>query len=831
MDGFITIGTKLDTDKFDRQVHALEKRIEEEEEKKIEIEADIDIKESGIKKVQEAMDEAPAKLDRLISQINEAEAAMESISPNSVEYDIANQKLLELKIEAEACLEIMRQGPGVIDKQTEEIEKLKAKQIQVNEKVDEYKQKIENINVQRQQAEIEKMKKSFNGVGSAIQSGVKKLGAMAISIIGIRAGINMLRNASSQLASYDSEYAAKLEYIRFALTQAIAPVLKHIVDLALRLLQIVGAIAQGWFGVNIFEKGSVDNFKKMKAKASGVGKAVREIKKQLAGFDEMNILQDNRSTSTGGGGGGIGNIPDLSSIQGETPPWLDWIIKNKDIILAALAGIAAGLIAIKLGMMGIKALGFGVAIAGIVYAIENLVKFMDDPSFENFGNTIIGIGTAIVGVALMIANPVVAIVGLIVLMIGVIFKYWDQIKTFLDNVTTKIYDFSDFLKENLGIWGNWGLWKIIGGEFGNAVEKSDKGMNALKGSFHGGLKFVKGVFSNDWEEATEGLKEKTLEEFKGMGGIVNITKENCSKTQEVFSKFGQWIGEKNGNLWNKTKEIFGAVAEWFNKHVVEPIKDFFEPLFEWFKKLFHNIWDFIKSAFQVIADLARGCVETIKIVWGVVKDWFNDHVISPIKNFFTEAWNKVTSGGKGAWNGIKETFGRVGDWFKEKFGDAWQKVKDVFSTGGKVFDGIKEGILNGLKNVVNAIIRGINKVIAVPFNGLNTLLEKLRNISIMGKKPFEFIHTFSVPEIPQLKTGGIINMPNRGTLVGGSAIGGEAGREGVVPLTDQQAMAELGREIGKNVLVNLTNITSMNGRVISRELKNIRSQQDFAYNI
>lgn len=72
-------------------------------------------------------------------------------------------------------------------------------------------------------------------------------------------------------------------------------------------------------------------------------------------------------------------------------------------------------------------------------------------------------------------------------------------------------------------------------------------------------------------------------------------------------------------------------------------------------------------------------------------------------------------------------------------------------------------------------------------------------------------------------------MPNTGTMIGG-AIAGEAGREGVVPLTDQQAMAELGREIGKNVLINLTNITSMNGRVISRELKQVQADQQFAYN-
>ena len=62
------------------------------------------------------------------------------------------------------------------------------------------------------------------------------------------------------------------------------------------------------------------------------------------------------------------------------------------------------------------------------------------------------------------------------------------------------------------------------------------------------------------------------------------------------------------------------------------------------------------------------------------------------------------------------------------------------------------------------------------------------------------------------------------------AFGGESGREGVLPLTDNQAMSELGSEIGRNVVVNLTNVTEMNGRVINRELKRMQNQQNFAYN-
>lgn len=90
------------------------------------------------------------------------------------------------------------------------------------------------------------------------------------------------------------------------------------------------------------------------------------------------------------------------------------------------------------------------------------------------------------------------------------------------------------------------------------------------------------------------------------------------------------------------------------------------------------------------------------------------------------------------------------------------------------------------------------------------------------------LNTFN---LPRLKTGAIVNMPNRGTLVaGGRAIAGEAGHEGIIPLDDNQAMAQLGAEIGRNVVVNLTNITKVGNRQIAREIKQINAEQEFAFN-
>lgn len=69
-----------------------------------------------------------------------------------------------------------------------------------------------------------------------------------------------------------------------------------------------------------------------------------------------------------------------------------------------------------------------------------------------------------------------------------------------------------------------------------------------------------------------------------------------------------------------------------------------------------------------------------------------------------------------------------------------------------------------------------------------------------------------------------------GVMLGG-AIGGESGAEGVIPLTDTQAMETLGETIGKYITINANIVNKMNGRVISRQLQTIRNDEDFAYNM
>lgn len=159
-----------------------------------------------------------------------------------------------------------------------------------------------------------------------------------------------------------------------------------------------------------------------------------------------------------------------------------------------------------------------------------------------------------------------------------------------------------------------------------------------------------------------------------------------------------------------------------------------------------------------IADILDGNVwEGIKKIGRGLLDLMNP--IGGLQDGFKSLWEKVASGALSAWEGIKNAFKSVPEWFQGKFRDAWQKVKDVFSTGGRIWSGIKDGIENTFHTVVNAIIRGMNTIIAVPFNKINSMLNTIRNAHFLGISPFQNmwgVNPLPVPQIPMLARGAVI---------------------------------------------------------------------------
>lgn len=263
------------------------------------------------------------------------------------------------------------------------------------------------------------------------------------------------------------------------------------------------------------------------------------------------------------------------------------------------------------------------------------------------------------------------------------------------------------------------LGNLIGDVFGVISSVVGGIFEALGGL----IDFIAGVFSGDWSRAWDGIKS-------------------------IFS-----------GIWNAIKGIFEGI--W------NAIKDFVTGILDTIKNLFSNIWNGIKEA---VSGILNGIKEDISFKINLIKTVLSN-ILNSIKETWGNIWNglkdsvgniwnaikdKVVNGAKGALQGIKNVFGSIGSWFSNIFGTAWNNVKNIFSAGGKIFDGIKDGIGNAFESIVNRLISGINRVVSIPFNAINSALRTIRNVRIMDFQPFSWLGTVNVPQIPYLAQGGYV---------------------------------------------------------------------------
>ena len=512
-DGSIMIETKLSTDKFDKQVIDLEKKIKNEEEKaQLKLKAKLQA-EDELEKHKQKIFEIEQEYEKTSQQVEHLQNIM---SKQSQGISLTPQDFTDLQNYAEINKQNEKLG-ATLDKAYEKQTKLnnKVEQTslaykQIQDNAQGYKTKIESVKLQKQQAQVNQIKDGFNKMNTSVSSSIKHIGRLALGIFSIASAYRLMSAASSTLGQYDEQYATNLEYIRYLIAQAIAPALKYVVNLASTLLSYLNYILNAWFGITLFSKNSSKNFMKARESTSKIKKDL-----QTTPFDEMNVLSD---TSSSGTSGAVAPSIDPSILQGEVPDWLKWIADNKDLILSIMAGITAGLLAWKLGLDGIKALGIGLLITGIIYTIESLLGYLQDPGWENFGKIIQGIGIAIIGLGALIGSVPLVVAGAIVLIVGTIVKYWKQIKAFLQNGIDWLKSKADWVKDNFGIVGET-IYLIFVNLLQEVLDTADDIFRGLKDVLDGIIRFVKGVFTVKWKEAWEGIKQIAKGVADSLGGL------------------------------------------------------------------------------------------------------------------------------------------------------------------------------------------------------------------------------------------------------------------------------------------------------------------------
>lgn len=539
MDGYVILGTKLDNNDLKKGIKDAEnmlKQYDRNAEKLTKQKTSLEEKQTGLQEQINQYEQLTQKADEYHQQIRNLKASMNEMTSSagggiapifSEEYTAMADKLdvISLK-EQEVVSQIDKLAPSV-DKAYTAYDKNELKLQEINKELSDIdgKQKLVNSDIQKMNIQLaqskgfESVKNSVNHLEKSMGNIVRRVGHWAIGIFGVYSAYSAVRGAMNIVSQYNTQIATDIEYMRYALAMSLEPVIIRLVQWAYKLLQYTAYILKAWFGIDLFANSSADKFNKAKqgvgGVASGLGKAnkqAKELNKQLAGFDEMTVLSDNKSggdsAGSGGGAGGVGgDVPsfDLSQMDYEVPKWLTWLGDHGDEIIAILAGIAGGLTAIRLGFSPLQSLGIGIAVAGIVYAIEALLKYLKDPSLQNMGKIITGIGIAIAGVAIAFGAWPIVLAGAVVAVVGLIISNWEKIKTFLQGGLDWLTGKSDWVHKMFGDTVG-AIYDTIVAELQLVLNWFDKMITLIKKNFDAIISFVKNVFKGNWKGAWNDIK-------------------------------------------------------------------------------------------------------------------------------------------------------------------------------------------------------------------------------------------------------------------------------------------------------------------------------------
>ena len=552
MNGWIRIGTKVDSSGIDKGIKAIERKIDNAEKEKIIIQTNMD-------KTKVELDEVNRELEKMKNHADSLRSKFANVKGNlSYDQSMAKQDYTKML----PSIDAMDRKQAKI---SETLSKQQIKYDRINAQVKTYKDQIDKIELKQQEKAINNIN---NGVGKTVKSVVR----WSLAAIGVRSIYAGIRSLLSNVSQYNEQIATDMQYMGFALASVLEPLVKSIVNWLYKILTLINQISMVFFGKNLFANAGVDKFQKA---MGGAAKSSKEIKNNLAGFDEINVLASDEDS--GGAGGGITTPSmDLSeSMGGEIPEWLLWLKEHIWEIVAGVTALAVAFILLKFGMAGNEAIGFGLAIYGIIMFVKDLIEYLKDPTFENFGKVIQDLGLIVLGFGIAFLSLPTIIIGAIILIVGTLIKYWEEIKQGFEDAKAWIFGLGDKIIEWL-----FGLIDRIPEKFGdlrtllkgivfttvNAITGHfASAIDAIMSLFDGLFTGIKQIFDGIVKIASGDLKGGLELVFKGIGnifiGVLNFMINAINMFLAPLRSLIVTAGKITGNNWTMEDIKFNTIPK------------------------------------------------------------------------------------------------------------------------------------------------------------------------------------------------------------------------------------------------------------------------------
>ena len=516
--------------------------------------------------------------------------------------------------------------------------------------------------------------------------------------------------------------------------------------------------------------------------AGGAAKAAKELKKTLAPFDEINLLQaPNEDTGGGGGGGSAGDILNpalaeaiqnmslsLEDIEMKANKVRDSLLKFFGFDYVEVFNPDTGEYEKKLQWFAnqfeanlinkfpqwsktIEALfdnwnsiidsikNLFSSLGDVVLAVRDKVKaFIDSLNLdETFANSISSLADTVNNFANWITEHAGQIADFTLKVVGLFtaFKAFRTIQTYIKPLITLgtqlapvISQLSGFLAPILAIVASIALLYKNSESFAGSFKNL---FGTIVSSFEPIVESVENLVQRIWKSLEDLWRDHIQLMVERIGSALAPILDTLGVLWATVSTIFQSIMDMLGTLWETVvSPILGALADAitalmsvFKKLWEEAIGPVIERVLQSLPDLFNNT---IKPIIEKVGAIVAGLVEIILALWTDViaplLDWLMDALGPSIRNLLSSIWDivsNVVTSMIGILGGVFDILRGIIDFLVGVFTYDWQRAWNGIK---EIFAGIWNTFAKIVETVLNVIISAINGVISLLWSALQAFV-------------------------------------------------------------------------------------------------------------
>ena len=628
---------------------------------------------------------------------SQAQKLYTEIEMYNKQLDVAKSKMAELKQQTSQTATTQNKLSSFFSAFKQKIEQVKPTVLGVKNIFS----KMPNIG-QNLSKETQSITNNIKGMGTGFKNGLGQVLKYAGALFSLRSIYSALSSsANAWLSSQNAQakqLSANIDYMKYAMGSALAPVIQFVTNCVYQLLKAVQSVVYALFRVNIFANASASAFKNAQKQAKNTSKSLSSV------HSEINNVGDHNSDASP-------NVGDLSSIDNQMSPLSQKLYDFFKPLVDSWNKYGVTLIEqIKITAGQIASL-----ISSVWGSVEKLITN----------------GTVYTSLELILA------------IIGNIAEAFSNAWKYEGNGDTIIQTMADMLNSILNT-----IREIT------ASEGFQKFLNGVSNAFSGILTFTKPVL-DDFLSLIKPLSEIALSiagdilnsignALKWIGDneiAVTILESLAIAIGLVVAGIKLYNFVQSGALVATLKHTAALIAQgvawvaanWPILLIVAAITAVIAIIILCVKH-----WDEIK---ETVTNVCNKMKETVSNWVNNVGQFFSNLKIN-IVNKVTEIRDGIKNKFQEAYNGIRNIFSNIGNFFN----GIWKNIKNTFTNlGTSIGNAISGAVKTGINGVISLIEKTINTAIRL-INGGIKLINLIPGVSV---------GTINTLNLPRLAKGNV----------------------------------------------------------------------------